>query len=50
MVMIMVEVPDEEMERITARARERGYGSPGDYLRALVEQDLKNAHEDSGDA
>ena len=45
MVSILVEFPADEMERITARAQELGYATPGEYMRALVEQDVADEFE-----
>lgn len=41
MAVIVVEIPDEEMELVTARTQERGFDSPSDYMRALIEQDVQ---------
>jgi hypothetical protein len=39
---MLIQLPDEQRERIEALARERGYATPTDYVLALIDADASD--------
>jgi hypothetical protein len=42
MVLLQIELPPDELEQLKDRAQRFGYQTPGEYLRAIVEDMLTN--------
>ncbi|MCA9909558.1 MAG: hypothetical protein KC519_12965 [Anaerolineae bacterium] len=43
---LVIELTPEESDRLLTLARRRGYDTPADYLRALIEEDATNGTDE----